>query len=86
MQNLIDGYDYQTNKPIDINSLADICGIKIDSSLPVEEKMKSYLRQIKNPHLYRCGDIITHVSFANTDVSLADRLKQYLLSGQGLVL
>jgi len=71
---------------ININELVDIRSIEIDSLLSPEEKKKSYLEQIKNPNLYRCGDIIVHVSFADTGVSLEDRLKQYLLSDRGLSL
>ena len=74
------------NTPININALADIREVEIDPELPKEERQKSYLRQIKNPHLYRCGDMIVRVSFTNTGVTLEDRLKQYLLSGQGLAL
>ena len=69
---------------IDINSLADIQDVKIDTSLPREERMKSYLRQIKNPYLYRCGDVIVRVSFADSGATLLDRLRQYLFSGQGV--
>jgi len=71
---------------VNINDLADIRDVKIDPTLSREERRKSYLRQIKNPHLYRCGDVIVRVSFANTDATLEDRIKQYLLSGQGLSL
>jgi hypothetical protein len=70
----------------DISALADIRDVTIDASLPRDERVKSYLRQIKNPYLYRCGDIVVRVSFADTDVTLEDRLKQYLLSGQGVSL
>ena len=73
-------------KEVNIEDLADIRDVVIDPSLPVEEKTRSYLRQIKNPHLYRCGDIIVRVSHANTNVTLEERLKQYLLSGQGFSL
>ena len=75
-----------TNMPINIHDLADIRNVEIDPSLPKEERRKSYLRQIKNPHLYRCGDMIVRVSFSDTGVTLEDRLKQYLLSGQGIAL
>jgi len=72
--------------PISIDNLADIRDIVIDPSLPKEERQRSFLRQIKNPNLYRCGDMIVRVSFANSGEKLEDRLKQYLLSGQGLAL
>jgi hypothetical protein len=72
--------------PYNINDLADIRNVKIDTSLPKAERQKSYLRQIKNPYLYRCGDIVVRVSFANTDVTLEDRLKQCLIANQGIEL
>jgi len=74
------------NISVNINDLADIRDVEIDPLLPKTERQKSYLQQIKNPHLYRCGDMIVRVSFAKTGVTLEDRLKQYLLSGQGLAL
>ena len=87
MKDLLNGnYTVRKNEPVNIDDLVDIRDVKIDPSLPVEEKMRSYIQQIKNPCLYRYGDIIVRVSFANTKVTLADRLKQYLLSGQGLSL
>lgn len=72
--------------PISIDNLADIRDVVIDLSLPKEERQRSYLRQIKNPNLYRCGDMIVKVSFADNGLKLEDRLKQYLLSDQGLAL
>ena len=72
--------------PISIDSLADIRDVVIDPSLPKEERRRSFLRQIKNPNLYRCGDMIVRISFADSGEKLEDRLKQYLLSGQGIAL
>ncbi|MCL2227988.1 MAG: hypothetical protein FWB97_10275 [Oscillospiraceae bacterium] len=73
-------------KPINIDSLADIRDVVIDTSLPVPEKKLSYISQIKNPELYRCDDTIVRISHVNTGVSFADRFKQYLLSKQGMTL
>ena len=64
---------------VDIDTLADIRDVEIDPSLPREERKRSYLRQIRNPNLYRCGDIIVRVSYAGDGVSLVERLKQYLM-------
>ena len=86
MNTIVEQYATPISAPININDLADIRDVEIDPALPKEERQKSYLRQIKNPYLYRCGDMIVRVSFANTGVTLEDRLKQYLLSGQGLAL
>ena len=71
---------------INVDDLADIRDVKIDTSLPREERKKSYLQQIKNPYLYRYGDVIVRVSFADNGYTLEDRLRQYLFGGQGLSL
>jgi len=61
-------------------ALADIRDIKIDTALPLQERMKSYIRQIKNPYHYKCGDITVRVSFADTDTTLEDRITRLLLA------
>jgi len=88
MQDLLATHADQTYiaAPVDIDDLVDIRTIKIDQSLPVSEKKRSYLSQIKNPELYRCGDTIVRISHVTTGVTLTDRLKQYLLSQQGVTL
>ncbi len=62
----------------DINALADILEIKIDSNLDSTEKKREFIRQIKNPYLYRQGEYIVKLSFADTDATLTDRLKEYI--------
>jgi hypothetical protein len=69
---------------VDISKLADIQDVYIDTSQPLEERRKSYLRQIKDPYLYRCDDVVVKATFAESGATLKDRLRQYLLSGQGL--
>ena len=65
-----------------IGNLVDINDIRIDASLPIAEKRKQYLEQIKDPYHFKCGNITVHVGFAGNGISLKDRLQQYLLSGQ----
>jgi|GEM_PF-1350447 len=76
---------YEPSK-IDINDLVDIQSIKIDETLPVEEKKKEYRRQIKNPECFRYGDTIVRISYAKSGPSMKDLLQQYLLSGQHMQL
>ena len=59
-------------------TLADILEIKIDESLSDEEKREEFIRQIKNPYLYRQGDYVVKLSFSDTDATLTDRLKEYI--------
>lgn len=76
----------QTCYPVNIDELADIRDVVIDSSLSREEKIKSYFRQIKDPRCFRFDDMIVRISFSSTGVTFEDRIKQYLLSGQGMEL
>lgn len=56
----------------DISELVDIRDIHIDTSLPVEERVKSYLQQVKDPYCFRVGDVKVRVSYADTDRTLTD--------------
>ena len=62
----------------DREALADILEIKIDKDQNDTEKKREFIRQIKNPYLYRQGEYVVKLSFADTDVTLTDRLKEYI--------
>lgn len=62
----------------DGEALADILEIAIDDSLSGAEQKREFLRQIGNPYLYRQGEYIVKLSFADTDATLTDRLKEYI--------
>ena len=60
---------------------ADLVGIQeviIDKNLPKEERIADFIRQVKNPYLCKCGNIVVQSVFADTDVTLAERLAQFL--------
>lgn len=59
--------------------LADIRDVSVDQSLPKEERIAEFLRQIKNPYCFRCGKFTVRAQFANNGVSLEDCLKQILI-------
>ena len=80
MNDYQEGKATHLNSQIDIDTLADIQDVSIDTSRPRNERIKSFLSQIRNPRLYRCDDVIVHISYADTEVSINDRLKQYLMS------
>ena len=56
------------------DGLVDIRDIHIDTTLPVEEKLKSYIEQIKNPYRYRVGDIVVNITFADTNRNFTEAL------------
>ena len=60
-------------------SLVDIRDVSVDQSLPQEERIAEFLRQIKNPYCFRCGKFTVRARFANNGVSLEDCLKQILI-------
>lgn len=62
---------------IDRESLVDIRSVKIDTALPVEERIADFIRQIKNPYFFKCGDLVIQSIFPDTEATFADRLKQY---------
>lgn len=63
------------DRPDDLVDIRDVC---VDKSLPKKERISSFVRQIKNPYLFRCGDFVVQVSFANNGATLEDRLQGIL--------
>lgn len=63
-----------------LDSLVDIRDVKIDRSLPVEERMRSYVEQIKNPYMFKVGNTIVRVSYANTTQTINDNFLNLLMS------
>lgn len=41
----------------DMSGLVDIRDVKVDRSLPVEDRIRSYVEQVKDPYCFRCGDV-----------------------------
>lgn len=64
----------------DLSELVDIRDVVIDRTLPVEERIKSYVEQIKNPYCFRVGDVKVRVSYANKDQSLNESFVSMLAS------
>ena len=63
-----------------LDSLVDIRDVEIDKTLPIEERMKSYVEQIKNPYMFKVGETIVRVSYANTQETLNDNFVNLLAS------
>ena len=56
----------------------DIRDVKVNTALPKRERILDFIRQIGNPYCYRHGKYVVRVSFADTDISLEDRLEAYI--------
>ncbi|WP_461810768.1 DUF6870 family protein [Faecalimonas sp.] len=65
-------------RTVDPKDLVERQSVKIDMSLPREERIKQYINQIKNPYCYLDGDVIVKVSFQEEGVTLEQRLEAYI--------
>ena len=45
-----------------------------------KERMKSYVEQIKNPYLFKVGNTVVRVSYANTQATINDNFVNLLAS------
>ena len=63
-------------RTVDPDTLVDVNTIKIDESLPREERIKDYLRQVKNPYCFKVGDVIVKCSYSDDGVTLQERFEQ----------
>lgn len=63
-----------------LDSLVDIRDVKIDRSMSVEDRMKSYVEQIKNPYMFNVGNTVVRVSYANTQATINDNFVNLLAS------
>ena len=63
-----------------LSELVDIRDIVIDKSLPLEERVRSYVEQIKDPYCFKVGDVVVRVSYAGKDKSLTDSFTSMIAS------
>jgi len=66
-----------TEGPIDKENLVDIRDVKINQDLPVTDRILEFIAMTKNPYLYKYGDKVVRISFAETDVTFEERMKGY---------
>lgn len=52
--------------------LVDIRDIKVDKFLPREERLKEYIRQIKDPFQFKCGKFTVTTSYSDTELTVED--------------
>lgn len=65
---------------IDRDALVDIRDVKVNTALPKRERALDFIRQIKNPYCYKHGKYVVKVGFSDTEVSLEERLADYIRS------
>ena len=64
----------------------DAASIKLDMDAPAAVRAEQYLRQIKNPYAFRCGEVAVNLRFCPDGKSLAQSMQAYLSAKAGLSL
>ncbi|HIS29940.1 MAG TPA: hypothetical protein IAB44_00075 [Candidatus Limivivens intestinipullorum] len=64
----------------DRSVLKDIRDVVIDTSKPCIDRVKTYIEQIGNPYCYLDNGVVVQIGYADTPVSLQDRLVSYASS------
>lgn len=65
-----------TDIPIDHDSLVDIQTVKVDKSLSREERIIEFVRQIKNPYLFKCNGRTVRVRYTKGGPTLEECLRR----------
>lgn len=58
-------------------ALIDIRDVQIDTALPQEERIRSFVKQIKNPYRFKVGDVVVNVSYSG-EATLNDRFAEMM--------
>lgn len=64
----------RTIEGIDKSQLVDLRDVKIDQRLTKENRIKSYIKQIKNPYLFKVGDTAVRIRFTESGPSFEEKL------------
>lgn len=64
---------------IDRKELRDIAVIQIRQDLSHNEKVLAFLKDIKNPYCFLCGDVPVKVCFSESGPQLDQKLQDYFI-------
>jgi len=64
-------------RTVDRDSLVNVTQVHIDEGLTKEERLKEFVRQVKNPYCFRVGDVVVKNVYSGDGVSLRERFEQY---------
>ncbi len=63
----------RTIEGIDKSQLVDLRDVKIDQRLTKENRIKSYIKQVKNPYLFKVGDTAVRIRFTESGPSFEEK-------------
>ena len=56
----------------------DIRDVRIDGTLSREERIRSFVEQVKDPYRFKVGDVTVRVSYSGESATLNDRFTQMM--------
>lgn len=65
-------------REVEREKLTDLREVKIDASLPVEEKLKAFAEQTGNVYVHRIGDYVVKVKFCEDGKTIDEIMEEYL--------
>ena len=60
------------------SALVDLRDVKINRELSQEERVRSFVEQIKNPYCFKVGPVVVNVSYSDSGATLNDRFLELL--------
>ena len=61
-------------RTVDASTLEDIGKIRIDRTLPKEERLLAFAQEVRNPFCFICNGMIVKLSFSDVHARLEDKL------------
>ncbi|WP_033121869.1 DUF6870 family protein [Oscillibacter sp. ER4] len=65
-------------KNVDRSVLVQRSSVRLNPDAPREDRLRDFIRQIKNPYCYLDGKTVVKITFSNTDTTMEDCLEHYL--------
>jgi hypothetical protein len=66
-------------RTVDLQSLIEASEVRVDLNMPKQQRMMEIVKQMGgNPYFFRSGTLAVKVSHADTDISLDERMEDYL--------
>ncbi len=65
-------------RTVDKSILKDMSDVKIDTSLPIPERVAAFLEQIKNPYVFKVGDVAVKVSYKENGPTLQENFENMI--------
>src|SRR5699024_560822 len=65
-------------KTVDRSTLVQRDSIRLEPAAAQDDRLRDFIRQIRNPYCYLDGKTVVKISFSKTDTTLEDCLEHYL--------